>query len=61
MLGWTQEEIGERLEVDQGQVSRDMQNFDTELLHSGHTPEEIALRLGLPIQVVLAIQFEKLF
>ncbi len=61
MLGWTQEEIGERLECSQHTISDDLsRNFDTELFASGHTPEEIALRLGLPIQAVLAIQFEKL-
>ena len=51
MLGWTQGEIAERLGVDAKTIQRDGQNFDTELLSSGHTPDEIALRLGLPDQV----------
>lgn len=63
MLGWTQEEIAERLGVDRTLISKDVKNFNTEEFHifdSGHTPEDIALRLGLPVQVVLAIQYEKM-
>ena len=33
MLGWTQEEIGERLRVDQGLVSKDMKNSHLGKIH----------------------------
>jgi len=61
LLGWTQGEIAERLDCDQGLVSKDMKKFNDEDFHifqSGHTPDEIALRLGVPIQVVKAIQLK---
>ena len=62
MLGWTQREIAERLKVTQPTIMEDLkENFrNEEIFQSGHLPEEIALRLGLPVQVVLAIQFDKL-
>jgi len=58
MLGWTQAEIAERLGCSQQAVSLDTKNFESELFGSGHAPEEIALRLGLPVQVVKAIQLK---
>ncbi len=36
------------LGVDQSLISLNMKNFNTELITSGHTPAEIALRLGIP-------------
>ena len=46
MLGWTQAEIAERLGVAQKTVSDDLsKNFGDELFTTGHTPDEIALRL----------------
>jgi hypothetical protein len=36
------------LGVSQDTVSLITKNFDTELLRSGHTPAEIALRVGIP-------------
>jgi predicted transcriptional regulator len=58
LLGWTQAEIAERLGVTQPKINQDIKNFDSELFYSGHTDDEIALRLGLPIQVVKAIQLK---
>jgi len=40
------------LGVDQSVIARDMQNFDTELMHSGHTPAEIGERLGVSERTV---------
>jgi DNA modification methylase/predicted transcriptional regulator/uncharacterized ParB-like nuclease family protein len=57
-LGWTQEQIAARLGVSQPTVNGDIKNFEPELLNSGHKPEEIALRLGVPVQIVLAQQFD---
>lgn len=59
LLGWTQAEIAERLGCSQQSVSSDTKNFDSELFGSGHTDEEIALRLGLPVQIVKAIQLRE--
>jgi len=58
MLGWTQREIAERLGVDQATVSLDMKNIETDIFHTGHAPEEIALRLGWPVQLVKAKMLE---
>lgn len=57
-LGWTQLEIAERLDTSQPVVSRDIQSADSGVLNSGHAPEEIARRLGVPIQLVLAQQLD---
>ena len=38
--------------MDQSVIARDMQNFDTELMHSGHTPAEIGERLGVSERTV---------
>jgi transcriptional regulator with XRE-family HTH domain len=57
-LGWTQQQIAARLGVSQPTVNGDIKNFEPELLNSGHKPEEIALRLGVPVQIVLAQQFD---
>lgn len=61
LLGWTLEEIGERLGIKKSQASEDISgNTDSGIFGSGHTPEDISLRTGLPIQVVLALQFKDL-
>lgn len=57
-LGWTQDEIAARLDVDRTTVSRDVNSTDSGILHSGHAPEEIARRLGIPIQLVYAQQLD---
>jgi hypothetical protein len=57
-LGWTQEEIAARLTVARTTITGDVKEFGDELLDSGHAPEEIALRLGWPIQLVLAQQLD---
>ena len=43
------------LGVDQSVIARDVQNFDTELIHSGHTPAEIGERLGVSQDTVSLI------
>lgn len=58
-LGWTHDQIAESLGAARTTITEDVGKFQSELFDSGHTPEEIALRLGLPIQVVRAIQFDK--
>jgi len=59
-LGWSQIEIAERLGVSQKTISDDVsKNFQSELFTSGHKSEEIALRLGMPVQLVHAIQLDQ--
>ncbi len=40
------------LGVDQSLISLNMKNFNTELIHSGHTPAEIGERLGVGQSVI---------
>ena len=53
MLGWTQEEIGERLSISQDTISLDTKKFNSEdsrIFDSGHLPEEISFRFGRCVQ-----------
>jgi len=53
ILGWTQEEIGERLECSQQSVSEFTKKFNSEdsgIFDSGHLPEEISFRFGRCVQ-----------
>ena len=62
MLGWTQAEIADRLGTARTTITADVKNTDadiSDILSSGHTPEEIALRLGWPVQLVRAKQLEQ--
>jgi hypothetical protein len=56
LLGWSDTEIADLLNVSYKTVERDGQSTDSGILSSGHAPEEIARRLGVPIQLVLAHQ-----
>lgn len=58
LLGWAGQEIAHRLDVDPATVTRDLHSTDSGILQSGHAPEEIARRLGVPIQLVLAQQLD---
>ena len=57
-LGWTQQDIADRLDVARTTVTGDVNSTDSGIFDSGHAPEEIARRLGVPIQLVLAQQFD---
>jgi len=55
MLGWTQTEIAGHSGTTQKTVSNDLSNFaDSGIFTTGHAPEEIARRYGLPLPVVHA-------
>ena len=67
MLGWTQEEIGERLGIDQSAISRDMQNCHLAKIHNA-LPEgwndkgiaEVASRLNLPLTDAMAAAMQEM-
>ena len=61
-LGWTQTEIGKKLGVSRESIRDDLAGSSTDsgIFATGHAPEEIARRLGLPVPVVLAQQFDGL-
>lgn len=57
-LGWSDLEIADLLDVSYKTVERDGQSTDSGVLSSGHSPEEIGRRLGIPIQLVYAHQLD---
>lgn len=63
-LGWTQQQAADVLGVDQGQISRDMQNFQLEEMHTlmaqGHTPSTVAERFGIGETLAWAIKLDGL-
>ncbi len=65
ILGWTQQEIAQRLGVSRPLINEDLQKVrntgsgKTDFFTSGHADEEIGQRLGWPVQLVKAYRYKE--